>query len=95
MVKKCDNLREMVYLVDVSMGAGSMSCSDFRGYMVALDAVPHQFNVPQDLQLATYYLQQAFDKTEFAFRGMSNYCSTIAGTINLSDVQPASAVQSM
>ena len=90
-----DNLRELVYLVDVSTGSGTMSCADFRTYMVALDAVPHQLNVPQDLQLATYYLQQAFDKTELAFRGMSNYCSTIAGTINLSDVQPATAVQSM
>ena len=90
-----DNLRELVYLVDVAAGSGSMSCADFRTYMVALDAVPHQLNVPQDLQLATYHLQQAFDKTEFAFRGMSNYCSTIAGTINLSEVQPATAVQSM
>ena len=90
-----DNLRELVYLVDVATGAGTMSCADFRTYMVALDAVPHQLNVPQDLQLATYHLQQAFDKTEFAFRGMSNYCSTIAGSINLSEVQPATAVQSM
>lgn len=87
-----DNLREIVYITDIAFSGNALSCDDLRQYMGVLDAVPHQMNVPLDLQLANYHLQIAFEQAETALRPITNYCASVGGNIYLSDVQPTTIV---
>ncbi|HFC12402.1 MAG TPA: hypothetical protein ENJ56_06120 [Anaerolineae bacterium] len=84
-----DNLRELVFITDTALPSGELSCDNVQQYMAALDAVPHQMNVPLDLQLASYHLQIAFEQADVAFRPLANYCASVAGIVNVTTIQPA------